>query len=270
MLATYTGAMRDRFVFGKWGALSGLVYPSFDETQHVMRHEDMTNYLHQMRMMGFEPGYIEGYDHGLSRHSCYGLFFVDDDNNVFLIDGFRVAEMTVAHAAREIKQIRINHGVMTDVTRPVFADPDIFRRKTGSSTNVGVTVSDMFRNEGVNMQRGNRDIDSGVEKNWQYLAVMGMHEHPITGHRPSPHFFVSDKCGWFLDEVTEYYFQRDGGDELTDKPVGRNDHAMDMWKYAMTDRPRLAKFMGHPDAPPPWLAWHEIERARSGTLPRHK
>jgi hypothetical protein len=87
----------------------------------------------------------------------------------------------------------------------------------------------------------------------------------------SPHFYVSDRCTWFVDEITEYYFKRDGSDETTDKPVDRNDHAMDMWKYAMTPRPKLARFVGKPDAPPAWMAWHEIERQqRRDKKARHK
>jgi hypothetical protein len=270
MLATYTGSMRERFVFGRWGALSGLVYPSFDETQHILRHDDVIRYMHQMRMSGFEPQFMEGYDHGLARHSCYGLFFTDDDGNVFLIDGFRQVELSVNKAAREIKRVRIEHGVAYDTVPPVYADPDIFNRKSGSKSVVGVTVADMFKEEGINMQRGNRDIDSGIEKNWQYLAVMRMHEHPITSLIPAPHFYVSDRCDWFIDEITEYYFARDGGDETTDRPVDRNDHAMDMWKYAMSGRPRLAKFTGRPDTPPAWLSWHEIERDKMRVSPRHR
>jgi hypothetical protein len=110
------------------------------------------------------------------------------------------------------------------------------------------------------MQRGNNDINSGIAKNWQYLTNDMRHEHPITGRINSPHFYVSDECVWFVDEITEYYFQRDGSDELIDRPVDRNDHAMDMWKYAMSTRPKLAKFMGAPNQPPAWMAWHEIER----------
>jgi hypothetical protein len=81
---------------------------------------------------------------------------------------------------------------------------------------------------------------------------------------------VADRCSWFIDEMTEYYFQRDGSDDITDRPTDRNDHAMDMWKYAMTARPRLAKFVGRADAPPAWMAWSEIERSGVKTLPRHK
>jgi len=270
MLASYTGSMRERFVFGKWGALTGLVYPQFDELTHVMRNDDMETLLHQMRMVGYKPTVFEGYDHGLMRHSSYGLFFTDDDGNVFLLDGFRIAEHTIAASATLIKQLRAKHHVDTSEMHAVFADPDLFRRKTGSKTQVGLTTAGLFQEEGIFMQRGNRDVESGIAKNWQYLAPMPLHEHPITGKKGAPHFYVSDACLWFVEEITEYYFQRDSSDEQTDKPANRNDHAMDMWKYAMTHRPKLAKYMGDPQAPPAWLAWHEVERAMGKQLARHK
>jgi len=260
MLATYTGSMRDRFVFGRWGALSGLIYPQFDETIHILSHDSVRSYLRTLRVSGFRPTWIEGYDHGLSRHSCYGLFFCDDDANVFLLDGFRVAELTVASAARRIHEIRAQYRIDASELGMVFADPDVFRRKTGNSRTVGETVAALFDEEGIHMQRGNNDIAAGIAKNWQYLAPEALHEHPITGRFESPHMYVCDNCHWFVDEITEYYFQRDGSDETTDKPVDRNDHAMDMWKYAMSMRPKLARFMGVPNQPPAWMSWHEIER----------
>jgi hypothetical protein len=260
MLSTYTGSMRDRFVFGRWGALSGLIYPQFDETLHIVAHEDVSTHLRQLRMSGFQPEFIEGYDHGLSRHSCYGLFYTDDDANVFLLDGFRIAELTIASAAKYIHRIRAEHCEDDELGHPIYADPDVFRRKPGSKQVVGETVAAMFADEGLRMQRGNNDINAGISKNWQYLTPLPLHEHPFTGMRHAPHFYVGDRCQWFVDEITEYYFQRDGSDETTDKPVDRNDHAMDMWKYAMSNRPRLAKYVGKPNQPPAYLAWHEIER----------
>jgi hypothetical protein len=218
-----------------------------------------------LRLSGFQPSFIEGYDHGLSRHSCYGLFFADDDANVFLLDGFRIAELTVAGAAKHISTLRAEYRIEDDELSPVYADPDVFRRKTGNAKTVGETVAQMFANEGIRMQRGNNDINAGISKNWQYLSPLPLHENPITGHRMAPHFYVADQCSWFIDEINEYYFQRDGSDETIDKPVDRNDHAMDMWKYAMSNRPRLARYTGKLNTPPTWLAWNEIERQQ-----RHK
>ena len=271
MLSTYTGSMRDRFVYGKWGALSGLIYPQFDESVHVLKHEDVKLYLKQMRMMGYQPSFIEGYDHGLSRHSCYGLFMVDDDANVILLDGFRIAEFPIAAAAKLIATTRAEYRIEDNELDAIYADPDVFRRKAGNARTVGETVANMFAEEGIRMQRGNNDINAGISKNWQYLTPLPLHENPINGLHQAPHFYVSDACQWFIDEITEYYFQRDGSDETTDKPVDRNDHAMDMWKYAMSNRPRLARYTGKPDAVPGWMAWHEIERAQQrGPKARHK
>lgn len=270
MLATYTGSMRQRFVYGEWGALQGLVYPQFDETKHVIDHMDLLEYLRQLKVGGYQPTYVEGYDHGLMRESCYGLFFIDDEGNVFLLDGFHKAEQTVVKSAQAIQEIRAIYHLDEIDLQPIWADPDAFRRKAGDSRTVGQTVAGLYQDEGIQMQRGNNDTTSCVAKNWQYLTVMGKHQHPISGLIEAPHFYVSSNCTWFIDEITEYYFQRDASDELTDKPVDRRDHAMDMWKYAMTSRPRLAKFVGKPSTPPAWMAWHEIERMKSNIRPRHR
>jgi hypothetical protein len=271
MLATYTGSMRDRFVYGHWGALSGLIYPTFDEATHCIVHADALEYLRQLKLSGYSPTWIEGYDHGLMRHSCYGLFFADDDNNVFLLDGFRQTEQTIAASANKIRAIRDTYRIDPIDLRPIFADPDIFRRKTGNAQTVGQTVASLYADEGIDMQRGNNDINAGIAKNWQYLTPTDDHDHPVSQLTPAPHFYVTDVCEWFIDEITEYYFKRDTSDAVTDKPTDRNDHAMDMWKYAMTNRPKLARFTGRTDQPPAWMSWHEIERAeRQPIKPRHR
>lgn len=268
MLSTYTGVMRDRFVYGKWGALSGLVYPNFSDADHVIDHDDMLRYLRELYLSGYRPTWVEGYDHGLMRPSCYGLFFADDDNNVFLLDGWYAPEQTVGVSAQRIREVR-------DRYRPhqldgVYADPDLFRRKAGGSSSVvGQTVASLYEDNGIEMRRGNRDVLAGVSKNWQYLAIDGLHEHPLTSTVGAPHFYVSNRCTWFIDEVSEYYFSRDTSDEITDKPADRNDHAMDMWKYAMTSRPKLADFVD-PNQPPAWMTWQEVERATQQMKPRHR
>ena len=106
MLSTYTGTMRDRFVFGKWGALSGLVYPQYDETVHLIPHDEMTEYLRQLQRSGFTPTWLEGYDHGLAKPSCYLLSFVDDDGNIMIVDGFYAAEQLMEKSAGLIYEIR--------------------------------------------------------------------------------------------------------------------------------------------------------------------
>lgn len=272
MLTSFSNeTMRERFIYGKWGALSGVVYASFDENLHEVKQAKVIEYLGQLRMGGFEPQFFEGYDHGLLRPSCYGLFFTDDDGNVFLLDGFYEREQLISVSASKIKDIRDEYGVRTESLSPIFADPQLFRRSAGSVNVVGVTVAELFRREGIEMQRGNRDISTGINKNLQYLATNVRHEHPITGELDAPYFYVSDNCDWFINEITEWMYKTDGSGQNTDTTVDKDDHAMDMWKYAMTLRPKLAKFVGKPNTPPAWLAWHEIEGENSSKVKaRHR
>lgn len=272
MLATFTGTMRERFVFGKWGALTGLVYPQYDETVHFLDHEDAVEYLRQLRRSGYSPEWIEAYDHGLKAPSCYGLSFVDDDGNIFLLDGFYKAEQAMPVSAGKIDAIRDSYDIDPELLAPIFADPALFRRGATGGSKVGETVAGMYaRDHSIHMQAGANDISAGIMKVGQYLSAMQRHEHPITGIANAPHLFISNKCDWFNNEITEYYWKKNGSGDETDIPVDRNDHSMDMVKYLLTSRPKLAKFVGRPDAKPEYLSWHEIERNQTTTtLPRHR
>ncbi len=267
MLSSFTNqSMRDRFIMGKWGALSGVVYHLFDEDVHTLTEQTVVEYLMQLRSSGYEPNFFEGYDHGLMRPSCYGLFFCDDEGNVFLIDGFYAPEQTIATSAELIKQIRATYGISEHESRFVYSDPQLFNRTTGSTVVVGTTVAELFRREGIEFQRGNKDITAGISKNMQYLAINQFHEHPVFGTPGAPHFFVSEKCDWFINEITSWFFK-----EETDKPIDKDDHAMDMWKYAMTGRKRLAQYRGNPKSKPQFLQWHEVEDGNTNNKrPRHR
>lgn len=270
MLSTYTGTMRRRFIYGEWGALSGLVFPNFDEGLHVLRHDDVVRYLSELRLSGYRPTFIEGYDHGIAVPACYLLSFVDDDGNVLVIDGFYQAERQIAELAQDIFTIREAYDIDESTLGAIYADPSVFKRTGQGGRKVGTTVSGLFEENDIKMQRGANDIAGGISKMRGYLAVDLRHEHPLTGLHPSPRLYVSDKCQFFINEITEYHWHRDNRDEVTDTPSDRNDHAMDATKYLLTPRPRLATFVGKPNEAPAYLKWHEIERSSQATLPRHR
>ena len=259
MMATYTGSMRDRFVFGKWGALDGLVYPAFNDTIHEIDDHAMEQYYRQLMTGGYLPTIVESYDHGLVSPSCYLFAFVDDDNNVFILDGFYAPEQSIEVSAREIIGIRTRYDQHDHDEMMIYADPDVFRKKGGDRKTVGKAVSDMFREEGISMVRGDNSITSGIAKVSQYLAIRPFHDHPIYGTSPAPRLYVNRKLEWWRDEITSYYWQRDTSDEKTDKPRDRKDHAMDATKYLLTHRPALAKPVPRQTIPPQVLRWGEVE-----------
>jgi hypothetical protein len=160
----------------------------------------------------------------------------------------------------QINRIRSLYDIDPKRISPIYADPSIFRRQGQGGKVTGTVVSDLFSDLGISMQRGANDIAGGIGKVQQYLAIDPRHEHPLYGSPGSPYLFVSGKNQFWINEITEYYWKQGTSGDLEDRPRDVNDHAMDTTKYLLTSRPRLAKFMGKPDTPPAWMAWHEIER----------
>jgi len=271
MAATFTPTMYRRFVMGEWGALSGLVYAQYDETVNQLDHDDIVEYLRQLRRSGYEPNWVEAYDHGLRAPSCYQLAFIDDDGNIFILDGFYNAEQAMEVSAAKREAILDSYGIDLDKLAATKADPALFRRTTAGKSRVGTTVAGMYQQDhNWRMTPGANDISSGIMKVGQYLSATPRHEHPLTGMSNAPYLYVSDKLDWWHNEVTEYYWKKNGSGDETDTPSGKNDHAMDATKYLLTDRPKLAIYVGKPNAPPSYLSWHEAERNETKTLPRHK
>jgi phage terminase large subunit len=272
--ATYRGQMRTRYLMGEWGAFEGLVYPQYDPSVHMLSPTVMLDYLTKLVCEGFDVTLLEAYDHGIAKQACYGQGFADNFGNVFLLDGYYEKEKTVEQLADLIKAKREGlHNVLgyAGGFDKVLADPSIFRRVSGSAKTVGVSTAGLFREQNIAMIRANNDILSGIAKVQSYLAIDKFHEHPITGNVGSPRLFISNELTWFDQEIVDYYWNKDTAGEYEDKPNGKNDHSMDMLKYLLTHRPRLAQLVQKPVIlPPRYLRWQEHEiKTRHSRSHRH-
>lgn len=255
--AMYHGQMADRFLHGRWAAYEGLVYPAYDEMIHRVPHATMVRYLHKLKMMGFRPAVLEGYDHGLQKPSCYLLAFVDHHGNILVIDGFYTPEQSVGVSSEEIEEIRSQYGLIA--TKPIFADPSIFKRGGGDKKVVGIKVSDIFMDCGILMTPGNNEIMNGITKVRSYIQPLKSHRNPFTGEYPAPHIYFSDKLEFIDKEITDYFWNRTPDNETEDKPVDRNDHAMDVLKYMLSEEAQPAEFVNDTKEPPEWLYWHDMK-----------
>lgn len=259
--STYRGQMRKRFLDGEWGAYEGLVYPEYNQSVHVIDHELLWNHFNEIQGMGGHKNIVEAYDHGIASPACYGLGYTDMWGNVFLLDGFYEKELTVKESADKIKSIRAKYGIEDqedEFNLNVWADPAVFKRTTGNSRTVGVTVANLFREEGIKMQRANNDITSGIAKVQSYLYIDSGHTHPITGSQKAPRFYISSNCTWFDQEISDYNWKKNSAGEYEDIPTDRNDHAMDMIKYFFTNRPRVVSFRQRKLAiKPKFRSWRE-------------
>ena len=236
MRSVMRGTMAKRFIDGDWSAYEGLIYPDYDETVHNVNHAEMETWI-RGQLAQDKLGIVEGYDYGQASASCYGLFFYDAIGNMFLVDGFYRAHLTVEKQAEDIKRIRNKWGVIP-VDR-IFADPSIFKIGNATKSKVGEKINALFSEEGIDMQMASNDIDAGIQKISSYLVVDPLHLHPIKRTYGAPRFFVSSELEWWHNEVVDYYWNKNTLGQNVDKPRDVNDHAMDMTKYAFTKRNRV-------------------------------
>lgn len=256
--ASYKGQMRSRFLLGKWASYEGLVYPSFGESVHILSQHAIEHYYKQLQVRSRGVTFLEGYDYGLAVPFCYILGFCDDLGNVFLMDGAYEKEQSLEEHITSIKALRQKYQV--DQGNMILSDPDIFRRKTVGKKLVGKSIADMFLEEGIVCIRGNNDITNGIVKVNQYLIPQRMHQNPITGEFDSPYMYVSDKLDWWVNEISDYYWQKNPTGEQIDKPIDKNDHAMDTTKYLLSNRPNVSKlFISKTPKDVGWRQWGERE-----------
>ena len=254
--SSYKGQMRSRFLEGKWASYEGLVYPAFDEATHVMSHHAIYNYYKQLKMKTEKVNILEGYDYGLAVPFCYIMGFCDNFGNVFLMDGAYEKESPIDDHIAFIKSIRNDYDV--DNGTMILADPDIFRRKTAGKKLVGKAISEMLLDDGIVCTRGNNDILNGIVKVNQYLIPQKNHQNPITGEYGMPYLFVSDKLDWWVNEINDYYWKKNPMGEQMDKPMDKDDHAMDTTKYMLTNRPNISKLtVRHNPKEVGWRQWGE-------------
>lgn len=261
--STYKGQMRSRFLMGEWASYEGLVYPTFNESVHVMSHHAIHNYYKQLKIHASNITYLEGYDYGLAVPYCYIMGFCDNFGNVFLMDGAYEKESPLDDHISAIKSIRDRYS--SDASNMILADPDIFRRKAAGKKLVGRSIASMMMDDGIVCARGNNDISNGIVKVNQYLIPQRNHQNPITGEYNAPYLYVSDTLEFFINEINDYYWMKNPMGEQQDKPTDKDDHAMDTMKYMLSHRPNISKMVVRlEDKQVGWYKWGErdIEQDR--------
>tara|TARA_R110000823_G_scaffold11710_7_gene39564 strand:+ start:721 stop:2268 length:1548 start_codon:yes stop_codon:yes gene_type:complete len=239
--ASYKGQMRSRFLMGEWASYEGLVYPAFNQAVHVMSHHAIENYYNQLKIKSSSITFLEGYDYGLAVPYCYLLGFCDSLGNVFIMAGAYEKECVLEDQFAAIKHLR--HKYSVEPSNMILADPDIFRRKSVGKKLVGKSIADFFLEENIMCVRGNNDISNGIVKVNQYLVPQRNHQNPITGEYESPYIYISDELEFFINEMSDYYWQKSPTGEQIDKPIDKDDHAMDTLKYMLSNRPNISKLV---------------------------
>jgi len=194
--------------YGLFKANSGLVYPEFDESVHVIAPFDPP--IEWQDTISIDPGLRNP----LSAH----FYCVDFDGNVYVVAEHYEAGKDVSHHAAKIKEIAEKLRWHRNASGYIDAliDSAAGQRTLASSK----SVTELFYDNGVCANpRVNKDMYAGINRVREYFSA-----------RP-PKIFIFESCVNLIREIKGY---RWGNGDL---PVKRDDHALDELRYYIMSKP---------------------------------
>ena len=193
---------------------------------------------------------------------------MDDWGRVIILDGFYKRNFHYTKQPSMVQSIRGKYAHLVNVEERIRADPSIFRQKViEKHVDTGTPIAQLLSTAGMECRPATNDIITGVAKVAAYLADQPAHEHPITGESPAPLLYFVDDLDFISDEITNYYWDRTSAGEHIDRPIDREDHAMDAIKYMLCHQPEPSEIILPKSAIiPKYMFW--IETDEDGRNPR--
>lgn len=198
--------------YGHFRAASGLVYPEFDASVHVIDPFPIPSEWQDN--ISIDPGL----NNPLSCH----FYAVDGDGNVYVVAEHYEKGKPVSYHAERIKELARSLGWHYSVGGRLSALIDSAANQRTLAC--AKSVSELFFEEGIAVNANvNKDVFSGISRVKDYLR-------PIA-HPDRPRLYIFRSCTNLIREIKSY---RWGGD---DTPIKCDDHAMDELRYYIMSRP---------------------------------
>lgn len=197
--------------YGKFSAAEGIVYREFDQSRHV---------LEAPFSVPFEWQDTLSIDPGLNNPLACLFFATDYDGNVYVVGEWYEAGRDIDYHAKKIFETADSLGWHRDAKGRLEALIDsAATQKTLASAK---SVADLFfeRNIVVNT-RVDKDLFSGIARVKSYFAADKIKIFPC--------------CVNLIRELKSYWWG------AGDRPVKKDDHALDALRYYIMSRPEPAK-----------------------------
>ncbi|MBD5632413.1 MAG: hypothetical protein HDP34_04210 [Clostridia bacterium] len=193
--------------YGKFTEGSGLVYPEFDESVHVIAPFSVPREWQDT--ISIDPGL----NNPLSAH----WYCVDWDGNIYVVAEHFAAGKDIDFHANAIKDISAKLGWKTDGRGRIAALIDsAANQKTLASPK---SVAELFFEKGIAVNTGvNKDVFSGIARVKSFLK--------------QGNIYIFSNCVNMISEFKGYFWASG------DTPVKRDDHCMDELRYYIMTRPR--------------------------------
>jgi phage terminase large subunit len=186
------GHRRNRLYLGLWTSAQGIIYERFDRKKHV-KEIDINKIKSDTTIISL--------DHGYKNPCSYHVYILADQHIYALEEYYKTEQIETAiidALTESINKYNVDY---------VIADPS------------AATLIAGIQNKGINVQKANNDIYSGINTVQKYLE-----EDRLT---------ISPECTKLIEEIEGYCWAENKEGKQQDKPVKINDHSMDEMRYGI-------------------------------------
>jgi 6,7-dimethyl-8-ribityllumazine synthase len=251
----------NRFVLGSWEDMAGLALAELDPKRHL---------VDPFRV----PGHWElfgGFDWGYAHPWVFGVFAVDEDGVVHLVETIRGRRQRDDQIIERIKDGLTAIGLTPDRLRYIVAGHDCWSQHKARADDNTPSTAERFAEAGLMLQQASIARIAGLRNFREYVAWMPAVEG---GEERDPMFrlFRTTQNLRLFDALTEVQEDPDNREDAlktdADPETGLGgDDEYDMVRYALASRPAVAKTGYLVDAPGAWspqVLAYEAERLRKG------
>ena len=195
--------------------LTGLVYPDFDEKDHVV--DSLEGDRDDLFFVGIDVGYTNPTAATLIRETA--------DHTLYVVDEYYETGKTVKEAAEGIKAMVGNKKIEMYIIDPAS-------KSTHQETGNDVSVEQLFHENGIPVIPGNNDVRAGIDYVTQLLR-----RDEFT---KKPRLMVLGKCKNVIREFQNYSWPKYKEGSLgnkREKPEKAFDHSLDSIRYVVMSRP---------------------------------
>lgn len=220
---------------GKFVQMGGLVYKGFDPRIHCVESVD----LDQLRNREIYTWYLS-LDHGFNNPTAVLWHAVDLDNNVITFAEHYESGRIVDYHAQVIHERNRIHKRVPDIN---ICDPALAQRQPLT----GTSIQTEYAIRGIGFALGNNDVQTGIAKVSQYLAIRN-------DGKPSWH--ISRSCGNLIREMQRLRWKTWASKKQAsqnnpyDQIHKKDDHACDSARYFFSFMPELKTIPPLPDSNP--------------------
>tara|TARA_R100001443_G_scaffold40064_1_gene53471 strand:- start:18836 stop:20050 length:1215 start_codon:yes stop_codon:yes gene_type:complete len=186
-----------RFINGEWIMAEGAVYDCFDRTENVVSE------LPKMRE------YYVGIDYGTTNPLCALLVGEGVDDQLYVIKEYyydsatKQRQLSDAEYSKELRNFLDGYDI-----RKIYVDPS-----------AASFVTQLWRDNHLGVTKANNNVQDGIRIVYNLIGSRKLKIH--------------SSCNRLIEEIESYVWDVKQQERGEDKPLKRNDHAVDALRYVM-------------------------------------